>query len=38
MSSLVINVYVLLFFFFSNRNDDIDVFYRENNIMASSMY
>ena len=37
MSSLVINVYVLLFFF-SNRNDDIDVFYRENNIMASSIY
>ena len=36
MSSLVINVYVLLFF--SNRNDDIDVFYRENNITASSLY
>ena len=35
ISSLVINVYVLPFF--SNGNDDIDVFYHENNITASSI-
>ena len=35
ISSLVINVYVLPFFF--NGNDDIDVFYHENNITASSI-
>ena len=35
ISSLVINVYVLPFF--SNGNDDIDVFYHGNNITASSI-
>ena len=35
ISSLVNNVYVHPFFF--NRNDDIDVFYHENNITASSI-
>ena len=36
ISSLVINEFVLPFFF-SNGNDDIDVFYHENNITASSI-
>ena len=35
ISSLVINEYFLPFF--SNGNDDVDVFYHENNITASSI-